>query len=206
MNADAVPHMQVIAGRAVGLGLLLAVVGSLLLLGAFLADSAGAAPPGKGGKIQACYKVKGKPKGSMRVVPTNRKCRRGERKLLWSTTGTLGPQGASGSQGSSGSGGGAGASGSDASVATLESKVAALTLKTESLEGVLAGVTNEALLSAIDSVPVVESLCEQTSSLTTQANSLLSSLGAIDLIGIIPVGLGLDVPGLPDALSDYACP
>jgi hypothetical protein len=205
MNADAVPQTQVSFGRAVRLGLLSAV-GGLLIWGAFLAGSAGAAPPGKGGQIQACYKVRGKPKGSVRVVPTNRKCRRGERKLLWSTTGTAGPQGGAGSQGSPGSGAAAGENGSDASVAALETKVAALTLKMETLEGILAGVTNAALLDAIGSVPAVESLCAQTTTLTAQTNSLLTSLGGIVLGGVIPLGLNLNIPGLPAALPSYACP
>lgn len=209
MNANAVPQTQVSLGRGLRLGLsfVAVAVGGLLFWGAFLIGSASAAPPGKGGQIQACYKVKGKPRGSMRVVPTNRKCRRGERKLLWSTAATVGPQGAAGSQGSPGSGGGAGASGdAGASTAALETKIADLTFKVETLEGVLAGVTNAALLDAIGSVPAVESLCTQASTLTGQTNSLLGSLGAIDLIGVIPLGLGLDVPGLPAALPSYVCP
>ncbi|HEX5927849.1 MAG TPA: hypothetical protein VFY48_00460 [Solirubrobacterales bacterium] len=187
------------------LGLSLTMVG-LLLGGVLFADSAAAAAPGKGGQIQACYKVKGKPKGSVRVVPTNRKCRRGERKLVWSAAGPPGPQGAAGSQGASGSGGTDGAADSDASVAALETKVAALTLKVESLEGVLAGVTNSALLDAVAAVPAVESLCAQTSTLTTRANTLLTSLGGIALGGVIPLGLNLSVPGLPAALPSYVCP
>lgn len=204
MNAHAVPQTQVNVGRGAALGL--SLVAGLLLLGAVFTASAAAAAPGKGGQIQACYKVKGKPKGSMRVIPSNRKCRRGERKLLWSTTGTVGPQGASGSPGSPGSGGAQGASGSEASVATLETKVADLNLKVEALEGILAGVTNSALLDAVAAVPAVESLCTQTSTLTTRTNTLLSSLGGIVLGGVIPLGLNLSVPGLPAALPSYVCP
>jgi hypothetical protein len=41
-------------------------------------------PGGKNGTIQACYRVKGKPKGALRVVPAQQRCKRGERKVVWS--------------------------------------------------------------------------------------------------------------------------
>lgn len=209
MKANAVPQTQVSSGRRLWLALSLVGVG--LLLGALFAGPAAAAAPGKNGQIQACYKVKGKAKGSVRVVPGNKKCKQGERKLAWSTSGAPGPQGApgtvgsTGSTGSAGSPGSAGSSGSDASTASLETKIASLTTKVESLEGILAGVTNTGLTEAIGAVPAVNSLCAQVPTLTNSINSLGTSLDGASLIGIIPVGLGLDIPGLLPELPTFAC-
>jgi hypothetical protein len=157
---------------------------------------------GKDGKIHACYRVKGKPKGMLRVVKRPRaRCRKGERRVAWVAAGAFGPAGGPGSLGAAGPGG------STPSVGALEAKIAGLTARLESLEGILAGVTNKALLDAIASVEAVESLCTQASVLTTRANALLSSLAGIDLAGTIPLDLGIDVPGLPAAaLPAYACP
>lgn len=207
MNSDAVPQMQ----GGIGLRVLpaLAVVAAVgVACGILFAGSAAAAPPGAGGQIQACYKVKGKPKGGMRVVAANRKCRRGERKLSWTTAGSPGQQGAAGTQGAPGSGGAPGSSGtngSEASVAALETEIAALALQVESLEGILAGVTNSALLDAVAAVPAVESLCTQATGLTDQLNSVATVLDGITLGGVLPLGLILTVPDLA-ALPSYACP
>jgi hypothetical protein len=95
-----------------------------------------AAGPVKNGKILACYKVKGKPKGSLRVLFKGKKCKRGERRVAWTAADTVGPPGASGQTGESGHSAPA-SPGSESAI--LESKVAALTLKVESLEQALAG-------------------------------------------------------------------
>lgn len=168
-----------------------------------LTVTAGAKPLiGRDGQIHACYRVKGKPKGELRVVKSARAhCRRGERKVAWTAAGALAAAGAPGQQGSAGVGG------SVASTSALEAKVASLTTRVESLEGVLAGLTNAALLEAVSSVPVVKSLCTQATVLTTRANALLSSLAGTVLAGTIPLGLGLTIPGLPaSSLPDYTCP
>ena len=60
-----------------------------MLLACFGAVATAAPPVGKDGQIHACYRVKGKPKGSLRVVPSAKKrCKRGERKVTWSVTGS----------------------------------------------------------------------------------------------------------------------
>jgi len=164
-------------------------VAFVLALGA----TAVAAPPvAKDGKIHACYRVKGKPKGAMRLVRgAKARCRRGERKAAWAAAGAPGSSGASGASASS---------------AQLEAKVAGLTARVESLEGILAGVTHAALLDALNSVAAVKSLCKQATVLTAQVNSLLGSLEGTALGGTIPLGLVLAIPGLPGALPAYSCP
>ena len=194
--------------------LAIAVLLSSVLLLVGLGGTASAAPPGKNGTIHACYKVKGKPKGAMRVVMSAKaRCRRGERKVAWSA---VGPGGQAGSPGQVGTGGQSGTSGSDGSGAgevALKTEIAALNLKVEALEGVLEGVTNgdlkgalgtlqgldnEELLGAVAATPLVETVCGQAEALTGQSNALLTLLDTLDT---------LDVLSLPAALPTFeACP
>jgi hypothetical protein len=209
-----------------GLCFALVVVG---LMSAILAGSAVAAPVTTGGQVHACYRVKGKAKGAMRVVPVNKKCRRGERKLAWSVAGPAGPQGAAGAQGLAGSngtngsdgapGGNGSNGGSGTEVVALETKIASLDVKIESLEGILQGisnsdltgalstldgVTNLGLTQAVAGVPALNSLCSQASLLTGGLNSLNGGIGGITILGL--PGLSLNLTGLPAALSPYTCP
>jgi hypothetical protein len=208
-----------------GLCLALAVAG---LISALLAGSAVAAPITKGGQVHACYRVKGKAKGAMRVVPAKKKCGRGEKKLAWSVAGPAGPQGSAGAQGpigsnGNGSDGAQGASGSGGGsgteVVALETKIASLNVKIESLEGILHGISNSdltgvlatldginnlGLTEAVAGVPVVNSLCSQASLLTGGLNSLNSGIGGITILGL--GGLSLNVTSLPATLSSYTCP
>lgn len=163
--------------------LLFAVIALAVGLTLVFGGAAGAKPPiGKDGKIHACYRVKGKPKGMVRVVKSPKaRCRKGERKVAWVAAGAIGAAGVPGPPGSAGPSGAA-------STATLEAKVADLTARLQSLEGVLAGV------------------CAQTTALTTQINSVATALGGTVLGGVIPLGLALVIPALPSALPDYACP
>lgn len=163
--------------------LLFAAIALAVGLALVLGGTAAAKPlVGKDGKIHACYRVKGKPKGMVRVVKSPKaRCRKGERKVAWVAAGAIGPAGGPGPQGP------AGPAGSTASISSLEQKVAGLTARLESLEGVLAGV------------------CARTTALTTQVNSLANALGGTVLGGVIPLGLALVVPALPGPLSDFAC-
>jgi hypothetical protein len=225
MNPKAVPQSAVKAGsRSLGLVVSMALVA--LLVGVFGA-SASAAPIAKNGKVNACYKVKGKAKGAMRVVPAKKKCRKGERKLAWSVAGP-GSNGQAGSNGATGATGAAGATGpvgpagatATSSEALLETKIAGLTLKLEVLEGLLGGLTNGELTSVVDkldgitglelsetvgALPVLDSVCSQTSTLTGQTNLLR---GVLDGLGLSPaleaIGL-LTIPALPAALPAFDC-
>ncbi len=180
------------------LGCVLAVAG---LSGVLLVAPATAASPTKNGQVHACYKVRGKAKGAMRVV-TGKHCRRGERKLNWNisgppgasgATGSQGSQGAPGAQGNPGASGGSGSEGSNgASLASLETKVASLTLEVSALEKLLAGVgngdlsgllnklngiTGTELDNAVNSLPVVSTLAPKVSSI----EGLLEGVGSGDL-------------------------
>ena len=225
MNYKALPQLGV-KGR---IGLLalgaLAVVG---LMSAACAGTAFAAPIAKNGKVNACYKVKGKTKGAMRVVPANKKCKKGERKLAWDVAGSAGASGPAGPKGAAGANGAVGATGATgpAAAATtgneaaLQAKVAGLTLKTEGLEEVLAGVTNGELTGVVDkldgitglelsetvgALPVVDSLCAQTSTLTGQANLLRGVVGGLGLSPALElIGL-LTIPTLPPVLPAFNC-
>lgn len=230
MNPKAVPHRKVETGLGRASLLLLALVG---LLSVALTSSAAAAPAiGKGGQISACYLVKGKAKGAMRVVPAGKKCRRGERKLAWSVAGRTGPSGQNGTTGAPGAQGSPGANGSNgvpgtngspgAGVVALEAEIASLDLKVGLLEGVLDGVDNSQLTTALDAVsgltnadlteavgalPAIDSLCTQASSLTTRVNSLGTAVGGLSLNGALTVLGGLlNIPVLPAALPAFTCP
>lgn len=71
------------------------------------ASSATGAPIGKNGVIHSCFKVKGKNRGALRVVPGANRCRKlrgGWRPLSWSANSSPGTSGQSGAQGSHGDG------------------------------------------------------------------------------------------------------
>jgi hypothetical protein len=173
-------------------------VGALLLAGVDGAAAQG--PIGKDGQIHACYRVKGKPKGELRVVPSAKThCRRGERKTSWSVASSAGsPAANAGGQGAQGQSGANGSAGSDD--AALKAQVGALTLKVQGLEGILQGitngdltgvlatlngVTNPELLNAIGSVPLVKEVCSQTEELTGRSNALLGLLDTLDALNVL---------------------
>src|SRR3954465_9798326 len=57
----------------------------------------------KDGKIHACYKAKGKGKGTLRVVRSAKgKCPKRWKKVSWYASGPAGPQGEAGSPGGNG--------------------------------------------------------------------------------------------------------
>jgi hypothetical protein len=176
--------------------LILALLG-LLAFG----STASAAPPiAKNGTIYACYKVKGKAKGAIRLVRNGKvRCPRQWRKIAWSVGGSVpGPLPAPGSKGDTGLQGERGPPGTAGNVVVeqLEDKVSELLTKVESLEGALA---NLAFLEA-----TVTSLCGQTETLTGQLNALESVVGGISLQTILAVLL--EIPALPGALPSFNCP
>lgn len=206
--------------------LIVSLAGAAILLFALLGMARAASPVGKDGKIHACYRVKGKPKGSLRIVPAKQKrCRRGERKVAWSASSTTGMPGVNGTTGNtaggqSGSNGSSGANGTNGNEVALKSQITDLSLKLEGLEGILSGLTNNKLLGAVDAVkgltnsdlteavqtvPVVEQLCTQSTDLTEQANLLTKGLTKeVSLGGVLPVGLLLNLPTISEAES-FTC-
>ncbi len=190
MNPIAAPHVSVKAPLA-----LLAATAIFLIA---MVATAGAAPPvGKDGKIHACYRVKGKPKGSLRVVPGNR-CKRGERKVVWSVAGSSSQAGANGQAGTTGGAqqGQSGANGANGSnEATLKTEIAGLELKVAGLEGLLQGVGKGDLNGLLGRVNGLEGILDgvTNSDLTGMLDTLdgvtntelldtVASLPALDLV------------------------
>ena|SRR5690349_5111566 len=185
--------------------LILALLG-LLAFG----STASAAPPiAKNGTIHACYKVKGKGKGTIRLVRNGKvRCPRQWRKIAWSLGGVApgplpapGPKGDTGLQGERGPPGTAG----NVVVKELEDKVSELLTKVQSLEAVLKGVTNAELLNAIGLVPVVGALCEQTEDLNGQTTALGTTLGSLNTV-LDTLLLGFSPIEVPTALPGFSCP
>jgi hypothetical protein len=205
MNTKAVPQANLKARLGLfSVGLLaIAALVSVAFVGTALA-----APIAKNGKVNACYRVKGKAKGAMRVVPANKKCRRGEKKLAWNVAGPAGTAGKAGAEGATGASGPTGATGPQGSSneAALQAKIAGLTVQVEGLEGILQGLNNVGLTAAVKQLPVVSSLCTQASGLPTQINSSLGgAFSGLSLGGTIPPLLSLTVPSLVP-ITAYTCP
>ena len=228
MNGIAVPHVHVKA-------LVVSLVAAAILLSALVGTAGAGLPVGKDGKIHACYRVKGKPKGALRLVPQSQKrCRRGERKVAWSASSVSGAGGTAGNTGGgqTGSNGSAGTNGSNGNEAALKAQVAELTLQVESLEGVLNGLipdvqataatlgnlenadlkgaveVTKSLLStdptaALNSLPVVKSLCDGTKEATKVAGDLSVGVGGLTVLGLPGLSLG----GLDDlpSVTPFSC-
>jgi len=199
--------------------LFLASIAALLSLAVLLVGfgaTASGAPMGKDGKLYACYKVKGKPKGAMRVVPgAKARCKRGERKVVWSVAGSISQAGANGQAGGGGQQGESGSTATSSSnEAALKTEVAGLKLQVEGLEGLLQGVdkgdlsglleaglparvnslegvlgevTNAELEDAIESLPLLNDVCAQSSALTSALNPVLNFLSVLGLDPVDPI-------------------
>ncbi|HEU4944879.1 MAG TPA: hypothetical protein VFT10_06920 [Solirubrobacterales bacterium] len=163
--------------------------GGLLLL-CLAGTAAAGGPVGKDGHIHACYRVKGKPKGALRVVRSSRtRCRRGERKAAWSVAGPAGV-GSEGAQGQAGASGSAGAN-----EAALKAQVGALSMRVETLEGTLQGIAN-----------ATKALCEQSEQLTEQVNLVTGVVGGLGLSPALEALGLLEIPTLPAPLAPFDCP
>ncbi|MGN6557755.1 MAG: hypothetical protein ACTHLH_07050 [Solirubrobacterales bacterium] len=152
----------------------------------------------KDGKIHACYKAKGKGKGTLRVVRNGKvRCPKRWKKTSWYASGVPGAQGEAGAPGSVGEGGTNGLPGVPGTTGTmvvkqLEDKVTELLAKVKSLEAL---------------IPTVTALCTQASALTNQINSLESVLGGLKLNAVLTtLGGLLEIPTLPGGLPSFSCP
>ncbi|HTR74915.1 MAG TPA: collagen-like protein [Solirubrobacterales bacterium] len=135
---------------ALGLAVLVAVlVGAVLALGA-----GGATVVGKDGKVYACYKAKGKSKGSVRLVAKKAHCRHGEKKVSWNAVGPAGETGKTGDSGPVGERGPAGERGppgqdGSSDLSALEERITNLTSTVAALEPLIGKVaTLESTLDA----------------------------------------------------------
>lgn len=191
------PHTSESRLSALPVAVLCALVVALLAAAAGGAQAASVVGPG--GEVTGCYVKKAKkkkgtrfivPKGTLRVVPPGKRCKKGERQIAWNA---VGQPGQTGSQGGSG----------QVSVTTLQDRVTQLQDRVTQLESILSGVTNGGLLGAIASV---NSLCAEVPTVVGQVNGIRSVLSGLSLSGVIPGGLLLTVPAIPSALPSYACP
>ncbi|HXR60634.1 MAG TPA: hypothetical protein VN732_04845 [Solirubrobacterales bacterium] len=185
--------MKVRARTSIAL-LLLALVAMLLTSGSALAAS----PIGKDGRIHACYKAKGKGKGTLRVVRSAKvKCPKKWKKVAWAATGIPGPAGEAGARGETGAAGATGEAGpqglpgrnENVVVNELEDKVTELLTRVKQLEAL---------------IPAVTALCGQTKALTQKSGDLGTALGGLSaIIGTLTV---LALPSIPTALPPFQCP
>lgn len=186
------------------------------------AAQAGRHSIGANGVIVACYKGKGKGKGTVRLVKSKKQCRhkkRHEKSITWNVAGQAGTNGSNGA---------VDVSDLVSRIDTLETQVDALTTQLSSvtsqlttlqdtvagLGGILGGVTNADLTSAIsklngisgtdlqtavDGVPGLQaaltSACAQLTVVTEQANGIRDAVNGV--AGVL---------GLPGDLSPYSCP
>lgn len=192
----------------------LALVGLVSVVLTTSAPASAAGLVARDGKIHACYKAKGKGKGTLRVVRgAKAKCPKKWRKVAWGAKGSPGPRGETGATGAMGAAGERGEKGTAGVVVVeeLEGKVSELLTRVESLEAILKGITNAELKEAIGAVAnvaalqaAVGSLCTQTSALTDQLNAVEEALGGLSLNTLLAVVL--EIPPLPGALPSYSCP
>jgi hypothetical protein len=183
---------MVISGRAPVILGLLGVLGALLLGSA---SASGASLVAKDGKIHACYKAKGKGKGTLRVVRSAKvRCPKKWKKTSWYAAGQPGPRGETGPAGATGAPGDRGLPGTAGNVVVeeLEDKVSELLTRIEGLE---------------DLIPTVQSLCTQAETLTTQVNAVESAVEGLGLNAVLTtLGGVLEIPTLPGALPSFSCP
>jgi hypothetical protein len=128
---------------------------------------ASAKPPASSAEVhtvQACAVKAGKHRGSLRLISVGKRCKRGERRIVWNVLGPPGPQGAvgtAGSLGEKGSQGSAGAQGPPGTpgvvdlslkelVETQGKQIETLTDSLDTTTSLLQGVTHEQLTTAVD--------------------------------------------------------
>jgi hypothetical protein len=169
------------------------LAGAILLFWVLPGEASAAGVVAPSGQISGCYVKKGKAKGTLRVVPPGRRCRKGEKPLSWNALGQTGTTGAQGTQGVTGQ------------LDSLTTQLSQLETRVTQLEGILSGITNTDLLSAIAGLGNVDALCTEVSTVVGQLNGVRTVLNGLSLGGIIPLGLLLTVPSIPSALSPFSC-
>lgn len=195
-----------------------AMVAALLAMtvgaGSASARPAAKNPLSKDGVIYACYKVKGKERGALRVVRHPRACRklRGWHRTAWSAIDSFGVSGQHGAAGANGGGGPPGPQGAPGQsgepgqqgvAGTVEQSLIE-TIQTQSLQ---IDELTEQVTTLTGDVTVlgetVEDVCGQVSDVTEQTDLLAGVIGGISLDTLLAVLL--EVPPLPAALGEYDC-
>ncbi|HEU4600111.1 MAG TPA: hypothetical protein VFS26_10200 [Solirubrobacterales bacterium] len=182
-------------GAAAALALALLALG---VCGLTIGQPANAAQlvAGRDGKVHACYKYKGRHRGTLRLVRSAKvRCSKKWRKVAWPVRAVPGPRGEAGVAGATGERGVPGTAGNVA-VEELEGKVSELLTKVTNLESAIAN------LGALETT--VSSLCTQTEALNGQTTALGTALSGFSAIVDTLTLLGL--PEVPVALPSYTCP
>jgi collagen triple helix repeat protein len=153
---------------------------AILLLAFWVACSPASAKPRASSAgvntVQACAIKAGKHRGSLRLISAGKRCKRGERRIVWSVLGPPGPQGATGANGSPGEKGSQGSAGTEGAIGpegktgsegqagapgvvdlslkelveTQGEQIETLTDNLNATTSLLQGVTHEQLTSAVD--------------------------------------------------------
>lgn len=197
-----------------GVSLRIGVFATMAALGALLLTAAGPAsaakPFGKDGTIYACFKVKGKNKGALRVVSRKPACKRmrGWQPLSWSAvdsggaSGQVGSQGVSGQQGPQGSPGAEGKQGEQGLAGQVEKTL----IETVQSQATQINALSAEVTDLTDKVQGLEGTvgdtCDQLEVLTDQSNEILDSLlgSSVAILGNL-----LNVPSPPDPLGTFEC-
>jgi hypothetical protein len=173
------------------------------LLPAATAEAKGA------GKITACVARKGPAKGLLRL--TKKRCKRGEKRVVWTKQGIAGAPGAAGAAGPKGDPGAPGAKGDPGQgadpdeLAALQGQVADLQDQLGQLSTRLTAAETQlatALADIAGQSTTISALCSQTSTLTTTVNGLRTTVNGV--IGIISALGSPTAP--PAALPAFSCP
>jgi hypothetical protein len=153
-------------------------------VGSASARPAGKNPLSKDGVIYACYKVKGKERGSLRVVRHPRACRklRGWHRTAWSAVDSFGVSGQHGAAGTAGGNGGAGPAGPQGAPGQPG----------EAGQPGVAGTVEQSLIETIQTQSLqIDELTDEVTTLTGQLTGLVSNVA----------GLEGDVGGLEGAVG-----
>ncbi len=183
--------------------------------------------------VQACAVKVGKHRGSLRLISAGKRCKRGERRIVWSVLGPPGPQGAAGSPGEKGSQGNVGAGGTagpegkagaegqagspgppgvvDLSlkelVETQGKQIETLTDSLETTTSLLQGVTHEQLTTAVDAGTKLNGIAaSDIEGAITNANKLVGVTGTELSSGLANAGklVGITTGELNGAITNAA--
>jgi len=172
------------------------MIAALVALAAFLGSQLlvpnGAEAQASAGEITGCYKAKGKKKkrGTLRIVPAAKKCKKKEKRISWNAAGQTGPAGPRGAEGSDSADVSIRLDALESALADALEQIELLTEQVATLEGLLAGVTNQELLDAIGAAATVGELCTAVPELADVINQVV----ALPILG-----------GLVDPVGDVSC-
>lgn len=185
---------------------------ALIALTAATGSASASSPIGRNGVVHACYVLKGKKKGTIRVVPRASSCkkRQGQRAIAWSmggpsgTRGAAGPEGETSDPGEQGTSGIAGVAGVTGPAGQVEKSVLeTIQTQTSTINELTKEVTSlETSLTDVEGT--LDGACTQLSAVTKQTGLVEGVVSNLSLTGVL--GGLLNIPALPTPLGTFACP